>query len=303
MDHSLHVIWNPSAGTAGAGYEGRLREALGDDAVFTETSSADDAARAVRDAAPHAGVIVAAGGDGTINTVVNALMACPQRPPLGLLPMGTGNNLCRSLGVPLDPLEAAEAARGGRVRRVDVARVDFAGAQRYFVNTASGGNSDRVIECLRDEDKQRWGPWCYLRSALPLMTDLTAYEATVQLDEDPPQRLSLWNVVIANGAYAAGGLHVAPRAELDDGLLDVMLILDSTPLDLAGLAAEFFLGDYLEDPSVMYQRARSVRVEAAPELRFLVDGEMLTGQPFQFALEPRALDVVVPQDGAGAAEP
>jgi diacylglycerol kinase family enzyme len=88
-------------------------------------------------------------------------------------------------------------------------------------------------------------------------------------------------------------LPAAPRASINDGLLDVIIVLDGTPLDTTRLAAEFFLGDYLEDERVIYKTARRVCVQSDPEISFVADGETITGQPYTFTVKPHALCVAV----------
>jgi diacylglycerol kinase (ATP) len=294
MGKTTYVIWNPSAGSATQKDELRdlLQRHLPVPVVVRETNSANEATDIVEQVAGEAGMLVAAGGDGTVHTVINGLMRCTRRPPLGLLPMGTGNTFCGTLGIPLDPVAAMHVIASGVVQTVDLAHVGAVDGQCYFANVASGGNSDRVVEMINADDKQTWGPWCYLRSALPIMAELDCYDTEVTFDDNDVQQLRLWNVIVANGRHAAGRLPVAPRAMLDDGLLDVVLIKDGTPLDLAALAAEFFLSDYLEDERVIFRRTASLSIESTPELRFLADGEMVIGQPFHFRCEPRALQVV-----------
>lgn len=291
----VYVLRNATAGPANpdSDLHGELGRQFGDRLVFIETYDPADGERAVREACEIAGMIVVAGGDGTISAVINTMMQQPRRPPLGLIPLGTANNLCRALGVPMTPREAYAALGSGNQATIDLAKATCGGQQQYFACVASGGNSDRVIGRLRQEDKAAWGPWCYLRNALPVMADLTGFQTRVVYDGGE-LNLSLWNVMVANGAFAAGGLQVAPRARMDDGLLDVVLVEDGTPLDLATISAEFFLGDYLEDDRVTFLRTRKLTVEAEPELRFLADGESLTGQPFEFEAVADALQVVIP---------
>lgn len=303
MNEPIQVIWNPSAGPSvmRSEIQKQLISVLDGKVAIHETKSAEDAFQIVQTTAARAHLIVAAGGDGTFNTVIDSLMRIEERPNLGLLPVGTGNNLCRTLDIPLDPVSAIDILRSGKIKSIDLALVTSATSQTYYANVASGGTSDRVIENLEDVDKQRWGPWCYLRSALPVMAELQGYHTTVRFDESEPEQHQLWNVLVANGKFAAGGLAVGPRADLEGGYLDVMLILDGTPLDLAGLATEFFLGDYLEDERVIYRRAREFYIEAQPELKFLADGEVIEGQPFQFAIQPQVLAVLAPADANDSA--
>ncbi|QDU91009.1 Diacylglycerol kinase [Pirellulimonas nuda] len=292
----IHVFCNPEAGSSEEGCHPaeQIRRLLAGDVVVTQTRSAEHAQQAVRDAAADAELVVAVGGDGTVHAVLNGLMQADTRPPLGVIPLGTANNFCRSLGLPLDPLAACRALASGRRVEIDLARVSHGGDRSYFATAASAGNSDRVMDCVTSQHKQTWGAWSYLRCALPVMADLIAFDARFSFDDGPEERASLWNVIVANGQHAASGMRVAPRARLDSGVLDAILIADGTPLDLASLTAEFLAGDYLQDERVDYRTFRKLRIQADPEFKFHADGEELVGQPFEFEVLPGALQVVVP---------
>ncbi len=289
-------IANPKAGSASgqANIIQQLQQIFTDALETLETSGPDDAKQSATAACQTSDLIIAAGGDGTIQTIIDGMMASDQRPPLAIVPLGTANNLCRSLQIPLEAAAAVELLSTGQLREIDVASVSGNDEKRYFAGVASAGNTDRVIDNLEDEDKQRWGPWCYIRSALPVMSELSTYTTRIQFDGADAEQFDLWNLIIANSPFAAGGLRVAPQAVVDDGWLDVIMVNDGTPLDLATLTAEFLLGNYLEDPRVTVRRARHIVVEASPELRFLIDGEMVENQPFTFEISSRALRVVVP---------
>lgn len=287
------VVWNPSAGPANEtrDWKPAIAEVLGSGVEFVETDCTDGAAeRAIQDCPEHA-LIVAAGGDGTINHVVNAIMRAPQRFRMAVLPFGTSNNLCRSLGAPLDPMAAIHALAQRRFRKIDVVLVTCDEGNAYFVNLASGGNSDRVIDCLSSEEKANWGPWCYLRNALPVLGDLTAYDVQLQVEGEQEIRQSAWNVLIANGGYAASGLCVAPHAKLDDGLIEVVLVEDGTPLDLASLTAEFFLGDYLQDPRVLSWSAKRISFTSDPSMTLVADGERLESKSYSIEVVPAAIEM------------
>lgn len=302
----IHVFRNPTAGNDRSNRDLRsyLQQAFGDHVGIIETGGREDAIEKVRESAGDCDMVVAAGGDGTINAVLHGLMEFQARsnsglPTLGVIPCGTANNLCRTLGVPLDPVAAIDCLVAERTSRLDLCQVDCGGERGYYATVASGGNSERVMEQLDPEEKKRWGPWCYLRSALPILADLTGYDATVQFDDEPPQRCSLWNVMVAGGRHAASGMQVAPRAALDDGLLDVIVIPDGTPMDLASLTAEFLLGDYLEDERVVYRQVRRLRIETTTDLTFFADGEKKAGAPYEFSVVPGALRVVVGEESRG----
>lgn len=291
------VIWNPNAGSVEQAEE--VREQLQSLAgiKFHETSSGDEAQQLASSAAENGfAVVVAAGGDGTVNAVVNGLYQSNPRPALGILPLGTGNDLCRTLNIPLDPLAAAEllTSDSASMWPIDLVRVKSSTGSSVYANVCSGGNSHRVSESMTGEMKRGWGAWSYLRGAIDVLTDLTGFNVTVKVNDEPEKSYELWNVVVANGKTAAGGVSVAPKADIGDGFLDVILIENGTLLDVAGLSTNFFLSNYLEDERVTFRRAKRVQFDSDPPMQFVADGETVASTPVAFAIDRQALNVVVP---------
>lgn len=292
------VLWNTRAGGAlQAAVVRRLLESLRNVVVYETKSNLDAAARARTAGDEKFERVVAAGGDGTVNAVVNSLVAVGSKVSLGILPMGTANDFALTLAMPDDLTRAAEICLGETTRRIDVVEVEANDTLRYFLNVAAGGNSDHVTRCLNDELKERWGALCYIRGAIEILGDLSSYHAKVRFDEeDEPIEIDLWNVIIANGRTNAGHLMVAPRANPEDGLLDVVLIRNGTTKDLAGLMARFLASDYLDSPQVLFRQARQVAICSEPPLRYSFDGETVDQQPTVFRCLPEAIEMVVGPD-------
>lgn len=263
------------------------------------TSGGWDEGRRIAADAARAGcrLVVAAGGDGTVNSVVNGLMEVDApRPALGVLPVGTGNDLARSLGIPRGVHRAVEELERRIVREMDVLRV-VQGELRYCANVSAGGFSGRVDESLTDETKESWGPLAYLRTAVGELREMETYEAVLEIDGGREVlELSAMNVVVANARYAAAGVPVAPDALLDDGALDVV-VLASAALPRLGIAvARMAAGRHLEHELVTAFRAASVAVTSEPDMWFNVDGELLGRGPTRFDVLPGALPVLVGAD-------
>jgi diacylglycerol kinase (ATP) len=237
-------------------------------------------------------MIVAAGGDGTLNEVVNGLREDASAVIVGLIPLGTGNDFARTLGLPTDVDEGIALLLAGHTRAIDLVRVT-SDEVRYFVNVSAGGFSGLVDEKLTPEMKKTWGPLAYLRGAAAALPDLRAYRTTVSLDNTESLTLSLYNVVIANGRYVAGGRQIAPEASIDDGLLDIILIQERSTAELALLAAQVALGNHLSSDAIVFRRAARVTVNSQPGMWFNVDGELVGNEPAEFAVLPRALQFVV----------
>jgi diacylglycerol kinase (ATP) len=288
------IILNPRAGSAEQAET--LHAALAGHAeiMLYETDRAGHATALAAEAL-EAGYeqIVAAGGDGTIHEVVNGFAADFTRATLGIIPLGTGNDLARTLAIPIDPLEALHIVMTGAERWIDLMKVESAGQVTYGINVAAGGFSGQVDEVLTEELKAGWGPLAYLLGAARIVPDLTGYNTTIAWEDGPVERVEALNIVVANGRTCAGGFQVAPLANPEDGLLDVIIVRYGDVLDLAGVAARLLGGNYLNSDQVMGRRAQSVHIASHPGMWFNVDGELFTSQPITFTVLPQVLRVLV----------
>ena len=290
------ILVNPNAGSVDE--QAELEATLGrlPDTVVRCTEREGHAEELAREAVRE-GVeqVVAAGGDGTLNEVVNGLSEDFGRVRLGLLPLGTGNDFARSIQVP-DDLEGALAVlREGRTRRVDVARATLRSRSRCFINMSAGGFSGLVSE-KAGSAKDRWGPLAYMRAAVDALPELRAFRISIRLSGAEELDLAAYNLVISNGRFVAGGIPAAPQAELDDGLLDLMIVPETTGPNLAILVPQVLLGRHLGSDLVIFRKATRIEIESDPPMGFNLDGELLDEQPAVFEVLPRALEVVV---GAG----
>ena len=289
------VICNPAA--SGGSYEPEeLRRELEDyELEWITTESAGDATESVREW--RDGLLIVAGGDGTITEVVNGLglAGFPEGVTLGILPAGTGNDLAATLAIPEDPDEAEDVLRQNRVRTLDVARVrsERVGEQ-FFINVATGGMGAEVSGAADGEMKNRWGKLAYLRASLEVARQYEAKEVTLTLD-GVERKLRAVNLAIGNCRYAGSGWLAAPRANPEDGLLDLVVIEDVGVQEVLKLTPAVLAdSDYLDEEGVFFTRAKEIRVEASPgSLEFTVDGEVIGDEPADFAVIPRALKVIV----------
>ncbi|MBA2586955.1 MAG: diacylglycerol kinase family lipid kinase [Chthoniobacterales bacterium] len=290
------IIANPSAGTAGPPEDLRAKFRALDPIEFFLTADAGDAKRfaeeAVRDGYD---MIIIAGGDGTLNEVINGVAPHEAGVALALAPSGTGNDFGRALGLP-DTLEAClDLVVAGQTRPIDVVRVT-SDQVRYFLNVSAGGFSGVVDEKMTPEMKQSWGPLAYLRGAAAALPELRAYRTKITLDDAEIIEENLYNIVIANGRFVAGGIPITPAAELDDGLLDIVLIPDkSGAAALTILGAQVLLGTHLESDAIIFRRAAKIGVQSRPGMWFNVDGELVGNEPAVFEVLPRAINFVAPQ--------
>jgi diacylglycerol kinase (ATP) len=287
------IICNPGAGRVEdrKTIRKKLQQLPGAKICFTEREG--DATRFAENAIQQGqDLVVAAGGDGTLNEVINGIAPRADRIRVGLVPLGTGNDFARTLELPDSIEECIDILRVGKTRAIDLVRVT-SDQIRYFVNVSAGGFSGTVNEKLTPEIKKTWGPLAYLRSAAEALPELRSYRTTVVLDDGPPLEADLYNVIIANGRFVAGGTEVAPKAAVDDGLLDLVLVLQKPMSEIALVIAQMLAGKHLASDAIVFRRAKKISVSSNPGMWFNVDGELVGNEPAIFEALPRALRFVV----------
>jgi diacylglycerol kinase (ATP) len=290
------VILNLTAGSAANAEADAIKAKLDElsPAAIHITEKAGDAARFARQAV-HDGceLIIAAGGDGTLNEVINGVARNASRVCIGLVPLGTGNDFARSLQLPVTIAENIDILRRGKRRSIDLVRVR-SDRVRYFINVSAGGFSGLVDEKLTPDLKKTWGPLAYVRSAAAALSELHAYRTEVELDDGERLDVELYNIIVANGAYVAGGLPVAPESDPGDGLLDVILIPKRSTGEMLLLVAQIVLGNHLRSESIIFRRTPRLRVRSQPGMWFNADGELVGNEPATFEIIPHAIQFVVP---------
>ena len=289
------VICNPTSG--GGSYDpDEIRAELGDlEVEWIETKGPEDAIEAAEEW--REGLLIVAGGDGTINDVVNGLgrAGFPEGVTLGILPAGTGNDLAATLCIPEDPELAEDVIRENRGRWLDVARVRSEGiGERFFINVATGGLGAEISNFNDEELKKRWGKLSYLRASLEVARNFEVRELTIHLDGEQ-RGVKAVNIAVGNCRYTGGGWPATPKANPEDGLLDVVVIETLGAGELFGLApAALAKFDYLDKDGVFFARAKDVVIETQPPgLEFTADGEVIGDEPAEFSVLPQALKVVV----------
>jgi diacylglycerol kinase (ATP) len=290
-----YIIVNPIAGSVGdlSVVLNQLRRLSAQELHVTQYPG--EAKTLARDAVrAGCGYIIAAGGDGTLNEVINGVAS--SRPSVricvGIVPLGTANDFARSMGLTRHMDANIDILQAKNTTPVDLVRM-AGGDTRYFANASSGGFSGVVDEKLSPEIKSTWGPLAYVRSAAAALPELHAYRTTVIFDDAERLMLDLYNIIIANGRFVAAGLPIAPQADVRDGLLDVVLVPKRPAAEMALLIAEMFLGKHLAGGAVIFRRAKKISVRSRPGMWFNADGELVGNEPTVFQVVPRALDFVV----------
>ena len=292
------VIFNPTARGEKATRFRRHLDALGGQITLKLTAAVGDArllaAEAVREGF---GVVVAAGGDGTLNEVINGLGEEPQgfeRVQLGVLPLGTVNVFARELAVPLTLELAWQTILRGRETRIDLPNVEYTAGgtrqRRCFAQLAGAGLDARAIELVKWQVKKAVGPLAYvaagLHAVLGAQTKITASAG--------PHSASGELVLIGNGRLYGGQFAIFPEADLRDGLLDVCVFPRVNWITLARCSPGLLLGRRLPASAIQMFRAESLTLTSPSPTPVQVDGELIGQLPATFSVDRSRLRVIVP---------
>jgi diacylglycerol kinase (ATP) len=261
--------------------------------VVWETRRAGDGARLAKEAcAAGCDTLVAVGGDGTINAVLQGIGG-DDRVRLGLIPMGTANVLARILGLPRrDPIRAAQIVAVGEEQRIDLGRA----GEHWFALVAGVGFDGAVTRSVNPGWKRWLGGWAYVLKAAQLSLRYPACPVMLRLDEGPPQQFDAYQILIANGGQYAGRFQLSPGVRMNDGYLDIFVCLRRRPLawgiasDVLALARNRFA----TAPYVRHFRARRISLQTEGPLPMELDGDAFGEAPAVMEAVPDALRVLMP---------
>jgi diacylglycerol kinase (ATP) len=299
------ILVNP---TAGAGRAGRAVPALRDFILKNDwqvelvvTADATDLAQQARAAAARGSKrILALGGDGTFQVLLNALNDCPEA-TLGVIPAGGGNDLASALGIPRDPIQAATLLRSGEPRFIDAVRIRTAADEQRFYAGGGGLGLDAEASFLAATSFRNWkGRFRYIAAALRAFQRFAPLEIRVTMysqDWEGP-RLLEQNVLllgILNTPSYGGGLRVAPHAKLDDGSLDLVAVADLNLPEVFALLPALVLSGELRTRHVQRFSIQRVRIESSRPARFHGDGEILGMAPLEVEVLPRFIRILAPK--------
>ena len=267
--------------------------------VFRSESAGHMTELARRAVADGYELLVAVGGDGTVNEVVHGI-AGTDGPELALVPRGTGRDFGRSFGIGPHFDDAIRTATGGSVRTLDLGRVTYRAwsgdeACGWFANIASAGMSGAIAQRANETTKVFGGRLSYLAAIIAVFARWRVTEVEVRVDGER-RAGPMHDVIVANGAFFGGGLHICPDAEPDDGLFDVLLLGHLTRRDLAVTLPKAYRGRHLPHPKAELLRGRSVSIDAPEPLPVELDGEQPGTTPALLELVPGALRLRVPPE-------
>ena len=279
------VILNPAAHSerARAMHEQIVRLAC-DAEVRLASRPGETRALAAAAVAEGFGTVVAAGGDGTINEVVNGIGESEIN--LGILPIGTMNVFATELALPSENLAKCwEIIRAGQIREVDLPRA----GGRYFVQLAGIGLDAQVVQETSLDLKKSIGPFSYLLSVAQVAARKPP-RLVVEYDGGASMEGSF--ILIGNGRFYGGPFVVFKNAQIDDGLLDVIVCQNISYLDLIRYLHAALFGEHINQPDVEYFQTRSAVVRSGEQVPVEVDGEVIGNLPVEFGFAPRKLRVL-----------
>ena len=236
-------------------------------------------------------LVIVAGGDGTINEVVNGLVG--SETVLGIIPLGTSNVVARGLKLPLDIKEACQVVLEGVGKRIDVGKA----GERYFLAMAGVGFDAQVVYELSLKAKNLLGSLAYVASCFRTAMKYRSAKLVMDIRVDEEQlTVPAWVVIIGNVSTYAWTLKPTHLASVDDGLLDVCIFGRSNWLGLIYQCVGVFYGRHIYHPEVKYIKAKTIEVDAQPSVPVQVDGDIVGKTPMRFEVVPRGLCIMCPKE-------
>lgn len=297
------LVVNPRSANGGTGKHwaeigAKVKAALGEFGhAFTERPM--DAARLARRALEQGyDCVVAVGGDGTLNEVVNGFFADGKAlnpaAAIGLIPRGTGGDFRRTFGWEQDLASAVERLKGDGTRPFDVGLVEHTGhsgarEQRYFANICSFGVGGQVDAEVNRSSKALGGKLSFMIGSVKALLKYYDRKVRLSFDGGSPEELAITSVAVANGRYFGGGMMVAPKAETSDGLFDVTVWSGYGLKDFAFKAGSIYDGTHVKWPGTRTLRCKRVQADSDEEVLLDIDGEQPGRLPCTISLLPAAI--------------
>jgi diacylglycerol kinase (ATP) len=293
------IIYNPSSGreelVRKLPYILQKFEKAGIETSCSATEKEGDATYAAGEAIRRGfDIIIAAGGDGTVSEVINGMAEHDVRPPLGMLPFGTTNDLARALGIPRQWEQAADLIIGQKTRAIDIGKMN----DRYFINIAGGGSLTELTYEVASKMKTVLGQLAYYIKGLEKLPRLKPLRLQMKgpgIDLQEEAMLFL----IANSNSVAGFERLAPGATIDDGLLDVIVIRKMSLPEFIRLVGLVIRGEHMNDPGVIHFQTNELDISSSDPVLVNMDGEMGGSLPSHCRVLPHHLQIFV--DPAGLA--
>lgn len=236
-------------------------------------------------------IIIAAGGDGTLNEVVNGIAEQPNRPKLGIIPMGTVNDFGRALHLPSDIMGAVDVIIDDHTTKVDIGKMN----NRYFINLAAGGQLTQVSYETPSRLKSIVGPFAYYIKGFEMLPQMKAVDLRIEYDNQVFQGEALLFLLGLTNSMA-GFEKLVPDAKLDDGHFTLIIVEKANLAELGHIMTLASRGEHIKHPKVIYEKAKSINISSFTEMQLNVDGEYGGKLPANFLNLKRHIEVCTPKD-------
>lgn len=294
MTKKARIIYNPTSGREL--FRKHLPETLekleraGYETSAHATTAEGDATKAARLAVERGfDVVIAAGGDGTLNEVVNGLASNDYRPKFGVLPMGTTNDFARALHIPRDIQGAVDVITAGETIPVDVGRMN----DRFFINIAGGGRLTELTYEVPSKLKTMLGQLAYYLKGIEMLPSIKPTDVTIEYDGQVYEGESL--LFLIGLTNSVGGFEkLAPDSSVNDGLFTLLILKKTNLAEFIRIVTLALRGDHLNDPHVVYTKAKHIKVHSRDKMLVNLDGELGGEIPAEFENLYRHIDVFAP---------
>lgn len=297
MAKRARLIYNPTSGRE------EMRRRLPDILTQLErggfetsthaTIGEGDASLAAREAIKRGfDLIIAAGGDGTLYEVINGMAEQENRPPIGILPLGTTNDFARALNIPKDLNAAVDIILKQHTRPIDVGKMN----SKYFINIAGGGSMTELTYEVPSKLKTMLGQLAYYMKGLEKLPRLRPIEINCRTKEEE-FREQVMMFLITNSNSVGGFEKLAPDASLNDGLLDVIILKKCTLAEFIRIVSLALRGEHLSDPNIIHLQTDYIQITSTDYVQMNLDGELGGTLPCVFSCLPSHLNIIVDETG------
>ncbi len=289
------IIYNPTSGREL--FKKHLPEVLeklekaGYETSCHATIGAGDATKAAAEAARRGfDLVIAAGGDGTLNEVINGLVGQVHRPKFGIIPVGTTNDFARAIGVPRTIEEAADIICAGHSVPLDIGRAN----DKYFINIAGGGRITELTFEVPSKLKTVLGQLAYYLKGIEMLPSLHPTYVEIEYDGKIMQE-EITLFLITNTTSVGGFEKMAPYASINDGMFDLLILKKGSIADLIKAASQALRGEHINNPQILYTQANRIKITTPEKLMINLDGEYGGDTPMEFENLYHYLELFVPE--------
>ena len=296
MRKRARIIYNPTSGKemfkrALPDVLIKLEKAGYETSAYATERSGDATKEAERALEQEYDLLIVAGGDGTLNEVVNGIAEQPNRPKLGIIPMGTVNDFGRALHLPSNIMKAVDVIVNGHTTQVDIGKMN----SRYFINLAAGGKLTEVSYETPSKLKSIVGPFAYYIKGFEMLPQMKAVDIRIEYDGEIFQGEALLFLLGLTNSMA-GFEKLVPDAKLDDGYFTLIIVEKANLAELGHIMTLASRGEHTKHPKVIYKKAKSVSISSFANMQLNVDGEYGGKLPGNFLNLERHIKVFTPND-------